>query len=126
MHTLSASLLMEVLSFNITIKKEKIRCVCVSDIYYCVLFCLLLVVMQSEGFKQLEETCPSLLSEMLKAFAFVDDNSISNSEGGLIPRPNRKRTSSSSSSPLAIEVLPPLHGTAAEDNIGRRLRRRLA
>ncbi|CAI9091560.1 OLC1v1026623C1 [Oldenlandia corymbosa var. corymbosa] len=36
-------------------------------------------VMQSDGFKQLEESCPSLLSELLETIALVDDkpNSIS-------------------------------------------------
>ncbi|XP_065870866.1 BTB/POZ and MATH domain-containing protein 3 [Euphorbia lathyris] len=32
-------------------------------------------VMQSEGFRHLEESCPSLLCEMLKTFASGDDNS---------------------------------------------------
>lgn len=32
-------------------------------------------VMQSEGFQHLEESCPSLLCEMLKTFALVDEES---------------------------------------------------
>lgn len=31
--------------------------------------------MQSEGFQHLEESCPSLLCEMLKTFASGDENS---------------------------------------------------
>ncbi|KAL6980593.1 BTB/POZ and MATH domain-containing protein 3 [Sarracenia purpurea var. burkii] len=42
-------------------------------------------VMQSEGFRYLEENCPSLLSELLETVAAVEDKS----------QPNRKRSSSS-------------------------------
>ncbi|KAA3478287.1 BTB/POZ and MATH domain-containing protein 3-like isoform X1 [Gossypium australe] len=70
-------------------------------------------VMQSEGFKHLEECCPSLLSEMLKAFAFSEESS------SLLS--SRKRSVSSVyGMDLAAE------GPAAEpmNPNGRRVRRR--
>lgn len=70
------------------------------------------VVMQSEGFKHLEESCPSLLSELLKTLASGDENSSMSS--------SRKRSGSS------IYGLDLADGAAAEsaNPNGRRLRRR--
>ncbi|KAL5733159.1 hypothetical protein ACOSP7_032503 [Xanthoceras sorbifolium] len=70
-------------------------------------------VMQSEGYKHLEESCPSLLSELLKTLASVDENSSMLS--------GRKRSSGSIyGQDLATD------GVAAEsvNPNGRRLRRR--
>ncbi|XP_010691281.1 BTB/POZ and MATH domain-containing protein 3 isoform X2 [Beta vulgaris subsp. vulgaris] len=72
-------------------------------------------VMHSEGFRHLEESCPSLLSELLQTVASVDDSS------GL---PSSKKRSSSSvfGLDLAAET-----GIPAEsvNPTGRRFRRRL-
>ncbi|KAH7537147.1 hypothetical protein FEM48_Zijuj03G0061100 [Ziziphus jujuba var. spinosa] len=72
-------------------------------------------VMQSEGFRHLEESCPSMLSELLKTFASVDENSILLS--------SRKR---SSSSVYGLDLPADGGGTAAEsvNPNGRRVRRR--
>ncbi|GAV70321.1 BTB domain-containing protein/MATH domain-containing protein [Cephalotus follicularis] len=69
-------------------------------------------VMQSEGFKHLEESCPSLLSELLKTFASGDENS------NLLS--SRKRSGSS------VYGLDLADGAAAEsvNPNGRRIRRR--
>lgn len=71
--------------------------------------------MQSEGFKHLEESCPSMLSELLKTFASVDENSILLS--------SRKR---SASSVYAVDLPTDGGGAAAEsaNPNGRRVRRR--
>ncbi|KDO69176.1 hypothetical protein CISIN_1g015560mg [Citrus sinensis] len=71
------------------------------------------VIMQSEGFKHLEESCPSLLSELLKTLASGDDTSSLSS--------NRKR---SGSSIYALDLAG--DGAAAEsaNPNGRRVRRR--
>ncbi|KAE7996725.1 hypothetical protein FH972_001423 [Carpinus fangiana] len=71
-------------------------------------------VMKSEAFKHLEESCPSLLSELLATVASMDENSNS-----LL---SRKR---SSSSLLGLDLAP--DGTEAEsaNPNGRRMRRRL-
>ncbi|KAL5567587.1 hypothetical protein UlMin_024162 [Ulmus minor] len=73
------------------------------------------VVMQSEGFKHLEESCPSMLSELLKTFASVDENS------SLLS--SRKRNSSSI---YALDLPVDGSGGAAEsvNPNGRRVRRR--
>ena len=70
--------------------------------------------MKSEAFKHLEESCPSLLSELLATVASMDENSNS-----LL---SRKR---SSSSLLGLDLAP--DGTEAEsaNPNGRRMRRRL-
>ncbi|GLT43819.1 hypothetical protein SLA2020_177490 [Shorea laevis] len=70
-------------------------------------------VMQSEGFKHLEECCPSLLSDLLKAFASGDENT------SLLS--GRKR---SSSSVYGLDLA--AEGAAAEsvNPNGRRVRRR--
>ncbi|GLT89082.1 hypothetical protein SLE2022_070820 [Rubroshorea leprosula] len=71
-------------------------------------------VMQSEGFKYLEECCPPLLSDLLKAFASGDENS------SLLS--GRKRNSSSV---YGLDLT--AEGEAAEsvNPNGRRVRRRL-
>ncbi|KAK6929398.1 BTB/POZ domain [Dillenia turbinata] len=70
-------------------------------------------VMQSEGFKYLEESCPSLLSELLGTIASADENSHLG---------NKKR---SYSSLFGLELI--ADGAAAEsvNPSGRRVRRRL-
>ncbi|GKU91992.1 hypothetical protein SLEP1_g5783 [Rubroshorea leprosula] len=70
--------------------------------------------MQSEGFKYLEECCPPLLSDLLKAFASGDENS------SLLS--GRKRNSSSV---YGLDLT--AEGEAAESGNpnGRRVRRRL-
>ncbi|XP_002524218.2 BTB/POZ and MATH domain-containing protein 3 [Ricinus communis] len=70
-------------------------------------------VMQSEGFRHLEESCPSLLCEMLKTFASGDENS------SLLS--SRKR---SGSSIYGLDIA--ADGAAAEsaNPMGRRVRRR--
>lgn len=69
--------------------------------------------MQSEGFRHLEESCPTLLSEMLKTFASGDENSNTQS--------SRKR---SGSSVFGLDIA--TDGAVAEsaNPNGRRLRRR--
>lgn len=71
-------------------------------------------VMHSEGFRYMEESCPSLLSELLQTVASVDD-------GGL---PLSKKRSSSSVVGLDLGAD---RGNPAEsvNPNGRRLRRRL-
>ncbi|OIT28421.1 PREDICTED: BTB/POZ and MATH domain-containing protein 3-like isoform X1 [Nicotiana attenuata] len=71
------------------------------------------VVMQSEGFKHLEESCPSLLSELLETVASVDEKATVMS--------SKKRTSSS------IFGLDLADGAAAEsvNPNARRVRRRM-
>lgn len=65
------------------------------------------VVLQTEGFGHLEQTCPSLLSDLLATVAVVDDD----------PNPgSRKRTSSSN---IGLNLLDGV------DSGGRRMRRRL-
>ncbi|XP_019242086.1 PREDICTED: BTB/POZ and MATH domain-containing protein 3-like isoform X2 [Nicotiana attenuata] len=70
-------------------------------------------VMQSEGFKHLEESCPSLLSELLETVASVDEKATVMS--------SKKRTSSS------IFGLDLADGAAAEsvNPNARRVRRRM-
>lgn len=71
------------------------------------------VVMQSEGFKYLEESCRSLLSELLETVASVDEKS----------GPSGKR---SGSSIIGLDVAPP-EGAALAESVNpylRRLRRR--
>ncbi|CAN6565539.1 hypothetical protein FF1_041312 [Malus domestica] len=72
-------------------------------------------VMQSEGYKHLEESCPSMLVELLETFAAVDDNS------SLLS--SRKR---SGSSIYGLDLPADGGGTAAEsaNPNGRRVRRR--
>jgi speckle-type POZ protein len=41
----------------------------------CCFFCLSTAVMETEGFNYLEETCPSLLSDMLATVAVANDDS---------------------------------------------------
>lgn len=43
--------------------------------FYLFVYLFFAAVMQSEGFQHLEESCPSLLCEMLKTFASGDENS---------------------------------------------------
>lgn len=71
--------------------------------------------MQSEGFRHLEQSCPSLLSELLETVASVDDKS------NLVSGNNKKRSGSS------IFGLDLAAGGAAEsvNPNGRRLRRRV-
>ncbi|EXC19390.1 BTB/POZ and MATH domain-containing protein 3 [Morus notabilis] len=71
-------------------------------------------VMQSEGFKHLEESCPSMLSELLKTFASVDENSTLS---------GRKRTGSTIGLDLPVDG----NGAPAEsaNPNGRRVRRRV-
>ena len=78
-------------------------------------------VMQSEGFRHLEESCPSLLCELLKTFASADENSGMQS--------GRKRGLSSvyglDTAPAAGEA--DAEGVVAEStnpNMMRRVRRR--
>lgn len=71
------------------------------------------VVMQSEGFRHLEESCPSLLSELLKAFVTVDDSSDRFS--------SKKR---SSGTVYGLDVEPVVNGAEHGDIDGRRVRRR--
>ena len=72
--------------------------------------------MQSEGFGYLEESCPSLLSELLGVIASVDEN--------LTVLSSKKR---SGSSILGLDL--PADGGGgggpAESASGRRIRRRL-
>ena len=70
------------------------------------------VVMQSEAFVHLKESCPSMLLELLETFASVDDNSSQPS--------SRKRSGSS------IYGQDLADGAAAEsvNPNGRRIRRR--
>lgn len=72
-------------------------------------------VMQSEGFKHLEESCPSMLSELLKTFASVDEN--------LTMLSGRKRTGSTIGLDLPVDG----NGAPAEsaNPNGRRVRRRV-
>eukprot|EP00262_Sarcandra_glabra_P018402 TRINITY_DN658_c0_g1_i2.p1 TRINITY_DN658_c0_g1~~TRINITY_DN658_c0_g1_i2.p1 ORF type:complete len:417 (+),score=46.58 TRINITY_DN658_c0_g1_i2:212-1462(+) len=65
-------------------------------------------VMQSEGFGYLEETCPSLLSELLETIAVVDDDHAS-------PM-SRKRSGSSNMGLILVDTV---------DVNGRRVRRRM-
>lgn len=71
--------------------------------------------MQSEGFKHLEESCPSMLSELLKTFASVDEN--------LTMLSGRKRTGSTIGLDLPVDG----NGAPAEsaNPNGRRVRRRV-
>ncbi|KAI6676300.1 hypothetical protein NL676_037096 [Syzygium grande] len=73
----------------------------------------LAVVMQSEGFRHLEESCPSLLSELLKAFVTVDDSSDRFS--------SKKRGSGSI---YGLDTGPIVTGAEHRDIDGRRVRRR--
>ncbi|KAL9163925.1 hypothetical protein ABFS82_06G073300 [Erythranthe guttata] len=72
------------------------------------------VVMQSEGFRHLEESCPSLLSELLETVASVDEkpNSVSGN--------NKKR---SGSSIFGLDLAADGVAESVNPN-GRRLRRR--
>ncbi|TQE07214.1 hypothetical protein C1H46_007267 [Malus baccata] len=72
-------------------------------------------VMQSDGYKHLEESCPSMLVELLETFASVDDNS------SLLS--SRKR---SGSSIYGLDLPADGGGTVAEsaNPNGRRVRRR--
>ncbi|KAK2968545.1 hypothetical protein RJ640_009390 [Escallonia rubra] len=73
------------------------------------------VVMQSEGFRCLEESCPSLLSELLETIASAGENSGQ--------PPNRKR---SGSSIIGLDLA--ADGPAAAESVNpnvRRMRRRL-
>ncbi|XP_059317869.1 BTB/POZ and MATH domain-containing protein 3 isoform X1 [Lycium ferocissimum] len=71
------------------------------------------VVMQTEGFKHLEESCPSLLSELLETVASVDEKASLTS--------SKKR---SSSSIFGLDLA--ADGVAADSvNPGRRVRRRM-
>ncbi|KAL2893380.1 BTB/POZ and MATH domain-containing protein 3 [Bienertia sinuspersici] len=72
-------------------------------------------VMHSEGFRYLEESCPSLLSELLKTIASVDDTS------GL---PVSKKRSSSSVFAFDLAGDRGMQAEAVNPN-GRRVRRRL-
>lgn len=76
--------------------------------------CKVSVIMQSEGYRYLEETCPSLISELLRAFAEVDENSSR--------QLSRKRSGSST---FGLDLA--ANGTMAEsvNPYSRRLRRRL-
>lgn len=78
-----------------------------NDYYHC-----FAAVMQSEGFGYLEESCPSLLSELLGVIASVDEN--------LTMLSSKKR---SGSSILGLD-LPADGGGPAESASGRRRRRR--
>ncbi|OVA17789.1 hypothetical protein BVC80_1835g176 [Macleaya cordata] len=69
-------------------------------------------VMQSEGFGYLEESCPSLLSELLETIAVVDE------ESSLLL--SRKRNGSNNNIGLNLVADGPLL-----DPNGRRMRRRL-
>ncbi|KAI4299524.1 hypothetical protein L6164_032976 [Bauhinia variegata] len=70
-------------------------------------------VMQSEAFKQLKETCPSMLLELLETFATVDENS-----NQLL---SRKR---SGSSVFGQDLADGETATDSANPMGRRLRRR--
>ncbi|XP_021769054.1 BTB/POZ and MATH domain-containing protein 3-like [Chenopodium quinoa] len=70
-------------------------------------------VMHSEGFRYLEESCPSLLSELLQTVAYVDDAGLPLS---------KKR---SISSVFALDLAAADRGIPAESVNGRRFRRRL-
>ncbi|KAF8397419.1 hypothetical protein HHK36_016335 [Tetracentron sinense] len=72
------------------------------------------VVMQSEGFKYLEESCPSLLSELLQTIAVVDENS------SLLL--SRKRSGSNN---FGLNLAADLAAVASVDPNGRHMRRRL-
>lgn len=88
----------------------------ISDLFLCYLF---VAVMQTEGFKYVEETCPPLLSELLETIASVavDERS---SEGL-----SRKR---SGSSIIGLDLAATAQMVAAAesaDTNARRMRRRL-
>ncbi|KAI3865101.1 hypothetical protein MKW92_007723 [Papaver armeniacum] len=68
-------------------------------------------VMQTEGFAYLEESCPSLLSELLETIAVVDDES---------RQPSKKRHPNSSN--ISPNIVP---DEVPVDAIARRTRRRL-
>lgn len=70
--------------------------------------------MQSEGFKHLEQSCPSLLSELLETVASVDEKS--NVMSG------KKR---SGSSIFGLDLAPADGGVADSVNPIRRVRRRV-
>lgn len=72
-------------------------------------------VMHSDGFKYLEESCPSLLSELLQTIASVDDT---------LGLPSSKKRSSSSV--FGLDLAPDRGGNPAEsvNPTGRRFRRR--
>lgn len=70
--------------------------------------------MHSEGFKHLEQSCPSLLSELLETVASVDENS------KLMP--NKKR---SGSSIFGLDLAADGGVVESLNPNGRRLRRRL-
>ncbi|CAA2934543.1 BTB/POZ and MATH domain-containing protein 3-like [Olea europaea var. sylvestris] len=72
------------------------------------------VVMHSEGFKHLEQSCPSLLSELLETVASVDENS------KLMP--NKKRIGSSI---FGLDLAADGGVVESLNPNGRRLRRRL-
>lgn len=73
------------------------------------------MVMQTEGFKHLEQSCPSLLSELLEAVASVDEKAASLTT-------SKKR---SSSSIFGLDLA--ADGVAADSVIPpfRRVRRRM-
>ncbi|KAK4487832.1 hypothetical protein RD792_003568 [Penstemon davidsonii] len=75
------------------------------------------VVMQSEGFKHMKESCPSLLSELLEKVAMVDEKSS--------PVSSSKKRSGSSSSIFGLDLA--ADGVVAEsvNPNGRRVRRRV-
>lgn len=72
-------------------------------------------VMQSEGFKDLEESCPSMLSELLKTFASGDEN--------MTMLSGKKRSGST----IGLDLPADGSGAPAEsvNPNGRRVRRRL-
>ncbi|XAR71990.1 hypothetical protein NMG60_11018469 [Bertholletia excelsa] len=72
------------------------------------------VVMQSDGFKHLEESCPSLLSELLATIAAVDEN--------LSLQSSRKR---SASSIFGLDVAEDGGAAESANPTIRRIRRRL-
>lgn len=76
--------------------------------HICPFFIIFAVVMKSDGFGCLEETCPSLLSELLETVAVVDEEDTS--------LMNRKRSSSSN---IGLDIVDGL------DSNLRRMRRRL-
>lgn len=92
--------------------KTPLFCVCRHlSCLYAVMFysssvILVAVVLQTEGFGHLEQTCPSLLSDLLATVAMVDDDP---NQGA------RKRTSSSN---IGLNLLDGV------DLGGRRIRRR--
>lgn len=71
-------------------------------------------VMQSEGYKYLEQSCPSLLSELLHTYASTDEKSNQ--------KLSRKR--SGSSSLLGLDLPADRAASESVNPIGRRLRRR--